>query len=464
MKPADPTDRPQVDLSARRRIHVLGTAGPGMSALALLLTGMGHDVSGCDRRDDPVLDTLRTSGVHAVAGHDVSHVDGADYVVHPTGFPPDHPEIAAAQSASVPVVHRSDALRAVSGAHRTVGVLGTHGKTTTTALLTAMLRAAGRDPSFYIGASVPQWGTGAAAGSDGSLVIECDESDESAASVLLDSAVLTNVDADHLDRYGDMAGVTDGFAAIVSRLRGVLVVCGDDSRAMEVAGRCGNVRRVTYGFGPGNDAVIEEPRQTEDGTEFTVTHAGRRVTVRLPLRGRHNALNCTAALVMASEMGVEHATAAAGAGTFRGVERRFVESGSLNGALLIDDYAHLPAEIEAVLRAAREHPSRTGRVVAVFQPNRYHRIQQMAADYAGSFADADMVFVTDIYASGTAPIEGVTGMLVVDAVRSRHPDVTWARSRGELVAAVRAALAPGDVCISMGCGDISGFPAELVAP
>ena len=453
-----------VDLSAPRRCHVLGVAGPGMSALAALLAGMGHQVSGCDVRDVPVLAGLGRLGVRTTVGHDPQHVSGADFVVFPTGFPEVHSETSAARSAGIPVVHRSAMLRAVSAAHRSVGVCGTHGKTTTSSLLTAMLRGAGKDPSFYIGAEVPQWGTGAAAGSDGTLVVECDESDGSADAMVLEHAILTNVDADHLDRYGDMNGVEEEYVRILSRVRGHIVVCGDDVRASSVVARTGTTMSVTYGFGQRNDAVVSEPVQTRTGISFGVTTSDGTVNVDLPLRGRHNALNCAAAMMMAKSLGVDPVRSAEAISDFGGVERRFEESGSVNGALLIDDYAHLPAEIAAVIDAARSHPARTGKVVAVFQPNRYHRVAQMAGDYAGCFAAADQVFITDIYASGTLPIEGVTGHLVVDAVRSSHAQVEWARTREELVRAVRSCLEPGDVCISMGCGDISEFPAQLARP
>jgi UDP-N-acetylmuramate--alanine ligase len=218
---------------------------------------------------------------------------------------------------------------------------------------------------------------------------------------------------------------------------------------------------ITYGFGIANDVVVSEPSHTASGMTFTITLGPTVVSVELPLRGRHNALNCAGALAMAEAMGYDPSLAARGVATFGGVERRFREHGTHRGAVLIDDYAHLPAEIEAALSAARTHPALSGKVVAVFQPNRYHRVAAMAGEYAGCFGGADKVFITDIYASGTEPIDGVTGMLVVDAVRTRHGDVSWAATRDELVTAVDAVLAHGDICVSMGCGDIATFPADL---
>ena len=461
MAPDTPHADVDVDLSSPRHVHVVGVGGPGMNAVAILLARMGHSVTGSDMQRSPVIDTLRTFGVDARVGHDAAHVDGADYVTYSTAIPPTNVELVASRAAGTPTVHRSAMLRAISAAHRSIGVCGTHGKTTTTALLTAMLKGAGRDPSFYIGADVPQFGSGADIGTDGSLIIECDESDGTADAIVLTAAVLTNVDRDHLDRFGDLQGLEDEFVRILRRIDGPLVVCGDDESAMRVADRAGRVPTITYGFGPANDVVVGQPRSHGAGTTFTVTADGRTVTVDLPLRGEHNALNCAAAMVMAAEQGIDPAVAAGAVADFGGVDRRFVESGNAHGALLIDDYAHLPAEISAVLRAARSHPARSGRVVAVFQPNRYHRIAHMAGEYAECFADADMVFITDIYASGTTPIKGVTGELVVNAVRSAHESVVWARTREELVRSVRAVLQPGDVCISMGCGDIAEFPRQL---
>lgn len=460
----EPVDNPalRIDLSGTMRCHVVGVCGPGMSAVAVLLARMGHVVTGSDLNASDAVRSLEASGVRVHIGHDASHVHGADVVVYSTAIPQTNIELVESRALGILTVHRSAMLASITAAHRSVGVGGTHGKTTTTSLLTVMLRADGRDPSYYIGADVFDLG-GAGLGTDGTMVIEADESDGTAQSMTLSAMVLTNVDADHLDHFGTVDRIEDEFVVMAQRLDGPFVVCGDDERAARVARRAGQSRTVNYGFGAHNDVTVSAPRPTASGVSFTVGVRGVEVPVDLPLRGNHNALNCAGAIAMAVEMGVDAGVAARSVAGFRGVDRRFIEHGSHRGALLIDDYAHLPAEIAAVLAAVRTHPSCTGRVIAVFQPNRFHRIATMAGDYAGCFAGADEVFITDIYASGTARIEGVTGMLVVDAVRTSHGAVTWAETRRELVRAVDKVLAPGDVCISMGCGDISDFPDQLQA-
>lgn len=450
-----------VDLSVPRRFHIVGVGGPGMSAVAILLSRMGHGVSGSDLHESAGTATVRRYGVDVRIGHDPQNVAGADYVVYSTAVPQTNIELVTARAAGTPVVHRAAALSAVTALHRSVGVAGTHGKTTTSSLLTMMLRGAGRDPSFVIGAEVLGLGTGADLGTDGTLVVEADESDGTGQSLVLDSMLLTNVDVDHLDRFGSIDRIEDEFADMARRVTGTLVVCGDDPRALSVAGRRGAEGALTYGFGAENDVILSEPVTEGGGTVFTVASRGGSADVRLPLLGRHNALNCAGAMAMASVLGVPFGESAAAVASFAGVDRRFAARGTVRGALLIDDYAHLPAEIDATLGAARTHPGLTGRLVAVFQPNRFHRIATMAGDYAGCFSAADEVFITDVYASGTDRIEGVSGLLVADAVRTSHSSVVWAQSRDELVEQVLRVLGPGDICVSMGCGDIAGFPDEL---
>ena len=450
-----------VDLSVPRRFHIVGVGGPGMSAVAILLARLGHGVSGSDLHESAGTATVRRYGVDVRIGHAGQNVAGADYVVYSTAVPQTNIELAAARAVGTPVVHRAAALSAITALHRSVGVAGTHGKTTTSSLLTVMLRGAGRDPSFVIGAEVLGLGTGADLGSDGTLVVEADESDGTGQALVLDSMLLTNVDVDHLDRFGTVDRIEDEFADMARRIAGTLVVCGDDARARAVARRRGAAGTLTYGFGAGNDVTLSEPVTDGGGTVFTVASRDGSADVRLPLLGRHNALNCAGAMAMASVLGVPFVESAAAVASFAGVDRRFAARGTVRGALLIDDYAHLPAEIDATLGAARTHPGLTGRLVAVFQPNRFHRIATMAGDYAGCFSAADEVFITDVYASGTERIEGVSGLLVADAVRESHGSVVWAQSRDELVEQVLRVLGPGDICVSMGCGDIAGFPDEL---
>ncbi|MFM8602099.1 MAG: UDP-N-acetylmuramate--L-alanine ligase [Actinomycetota bacterium] len=450
-----------VDLSVPRRFHIVGVGGPGMSAVAILLARLGHAVSGSDLHESAGTATVRRYGVDVRIGHAEQNVGGADWVVYSTAVPQTNIELAAARAAGTPVVHRAEALSAITALHRSVGVAGTHGKTTTSSLLTEMLRGAGRDPSFVIGAEVLGLGTGADLGTDGTLVVEADESDGTGQSLVLESMLLTNVDVDHLDRFGSVDRIEDEFADMARRTTGTLVVCGDDPRASSVARRGGPAAVVTYGFGAGNDVTLSEPVADGGGTMFTVASRDDSADVHLPLLGRHNALNCAGAMAMASVLGVPFAASASAVSSFAGVDRRFAVRGTVRGALLIDDYAHLPAEIDATLRAARTHPGLTGRLVAVFQPNRFHRIATMAGDYAGCFSVADEVFVTDVYASGTERIEGVTGLLVADAVRTSRDGVVWAQSRDELIEQVLRVLGPGDICVSMGCGDIALFPDEL---
>jgi UDP-N-acetylmuramate--alanine ligase len=462
---------PRVDFSRPRRVHVIGVGGPGMSALAIALAESGHRVSGSDVRDSGVLHTLRDVGVDVKIGHHRNHVEDVEVVTYSTAIPHDNIEMMAAQSSGVTLLHRGDVLGSLVVNHRGVGVAGTHGKTTTSALLLSMLRGAGMDPSFVIGAEVRDVGRGAGIGTSDLFVVELDESDGTAEVVPVESIIVTNIDVDHLDYFGSADNLDVAFRQLMMGASSQCVVCIDDPRAARAAAyvkhnmsSTGAVLR-TYGFHEDADVRVTDFVETSGGSEFTVTVDNDKQQVSLPLRGVHNALNCTAAIAMAHQYGVALDDAALSIQGFGGVERRFEERGVVGGALLIDDYAHLPAEIEAVIGAACAHPQRRGKVIAVFQPNRFHRIAQMAHEYAHCFQDAQVVVITDIYASGTKPIDGVTGQLVADAIVAAHPEavVEWAPKRSDVIAAVLGHLKEGDVCISMGCGDIGQLPSELEA-
>jgi UDP-N-acetylmuramate--alanine ligase len=434
-----------------------------MSAVAQVLAEMGHDVTASDLRETPVLDRLRAAGVTVWVGHDRRHVDGADAVTASSAVPAQNLELVAAADAGTTVLSRAGMLAAICAQARSVAVAGTHGKTTTTSMLMLILAGAGWKPSFVIGGDVAEVGTGAHWSGGEWLVVEADESDGTHLELPLHGTILTNVEADHLDHYGTLDAIVAGFRTYLEGITGPKVLCADDSvcasLAVDVPG-C-----VTYG-------TVDTAQYRATGIEairgalrFRVEHDGNVLgTVDLPLRGRHNVLNACGAIAMAAELGVPFADAVDALARFGGVARRFDMRGTLRGATLVDDYAHLPTEIDAVLNAARTSGDGWSRIVAVFQPNRYNRMSVLSPAYRDAFTAADLIVLTDIYPSGTTPIPGVTGKLVVDAVLDAHPDanVVWLPRRDDLIDYLARALRPGDVCISMGCGDVALLPDEVL--
>jgi UDP-N-acetylmuramate--alanine ligase len=347
-----------------------------------------------------------------------------------------------------------------------IAVAGTHGKTTTTSLLVRIFAEAGLDPNFIVGGDVLDEGVGARWTGSPWTIVEADESDGTHLELPLAGSILTNVDSDHLDQYGDLQGIADGFQKYLQGINGPVVVCVDDPI---IAGFEKTSHTVTYGFASHADFRCHSVDAKNGETTFSITtstanSANEELSVRMSLRGHHNVLNVTAAIAMAMKCGVEPQVAINAVATFGGVGRRFEIIGSSDGVTFVDDYAHLPREISAVMSAAKTSDDCWGRVVAVFQPNRYNRMAVMSDEYAMAFVDADVVVITDIYASGTQKIEGVTGHLVVDAVTRAqvNSQVHWHEERTSLAHFVNQILRPGDVCISMGCGDIESLPRELL--
>jgi UDP-N-acetylmuramate--alanine ligase len=449
------------DLSTPQRLHVVGVGGPGMSAIAIALAQMGHRVSGSDLRERPVMERVRAAGVDVHVGHDRRHVVGCSAVTASTAVPPMNIELAEAARTGIAVLTRARMLSSICAQARSLGVAGTHGKTSTTSMLMLILSAAGMRPSFIIGGDVTDMGTGAQwTGSDW-LVVEADESDGTHLELPLFGTILTNVEVDHLDFYGTEEAIVAGFDQYLARISGPKVLCIDDPVCAELAARHG---AVTYGTSPAADYCAVDVRTDHGSSSFAVTHSGASLgTIDLPLRGIHNVRNALGALAMACTIGVEFGVAARALAKFGGVARRFDIRGVDGGAVLVDDYAHLPSEISAVLLAARASGDGWRRVVAVFQPNRFNRMAIMSPAYRDAFVDADLVVLTDIYASGTTPIPGVTGKLVVNAVLDAHPAtrLAWMPRRADLIDYLAKELRDGDVCISMGCGDIASLPDEL---
>jgi UDP-N-acetylmuramate--alanine ligase len=450
----------EIDLSQARRIHLIGIGGAGMSAIAEILAGTGHKVSGSDLARSAALTRLVAAGAVVAIGHDAANLGEVDMVAHSTAIPPGNPEIVEARRRGLPVLRRAELLTAITRAWTTVAVAGTHGKTTTSAMLTSGLRGAGLDPAFIVGGDLRDLGRGAAVGSGRLLVVEADESDGTFVELEAHAVVVTNVEPDHLEHYGGFDKLERAFNTFVEQALGPKVICIDDPGSARLArlGRC-----VSYGTAAGADWRIVEPAPTPRG--ITVTVQGPDLTVQLPLRqpGMHNARNATAALAMAVALGADGRVVAEALSSFGGVGRRFEERGSAAGVTLIDDYAHLPTEVTAALAAARSLGP--DRLVAVFQPHRYSRTQQLWSTFANAFTEADVLIVTGIYPSGEQPRPGVTGELVADAVRQAHPeaDIRYLESLDAVVGTLEAELCPGDLCLTLGAGDLTAIPSRVLA-
>lgn len=449
------------DLSHPRTVHVVGIGGPGMSAIAIALAEMGHTVSGSDIREQSALERVRAAGVQVHVGHSREYVHGCDAVTYSTAIPERNIERDEAVVTGVPALHRSGMLAAMCAQAKSIGVAGAHGKTTTASMLMLILAEAGWRPSFVIGGDVTDMGTGAQWTGGEWFVVEADESDGTHLALPLYGTILTNVEADFLDFYGSLAELIDGFDRYLGQIAGPKVLCLDDPICADLAARHGV---ITYGTAPAADFRACNVQTDGGAATFDVEHRGTRLgSIALPLRGLHNVRNATGALAMAVTIGVPFAVAVAALAKFGGVARRFDIRGVADGITFVDDYAHLPGEIAAVLAAARGSGDDWRRVIAVFQPNRFNRMAMMSPDYRDSFSDADVIVLTEIYPSGTAPIPGVSGKLVVNAVLDAHPGSTmvWMPRRDDLVEYLARNLRAGDVCISMGCGDISTLPDEV---
>jgi UDP-N-acetylmuramate--alanine ligase len=452
-----------IDLGSPKRLHVVGVGGPGMSAIAIVLAEMGHTVSGSDIREKPILDRLRAAGIDVQIEHDREHVRGVDAVTASTAVPSRNIELDQARSQGSLVLSRAGMLAGICAQARSLAVAGTHGKTTTSSMLMLALAEADMRPSFVIGGDVTDMGTGAQWTGSEWFVVEADESDGTHLELPLHGTILTNVEVDHLDHFGSFAGIVDSFDAYLGQIDGPKVLSADDPVCVELAARHA---AITYGFAAGADFRATTLRPQAGSFSFEVEHRGARLgEVHLPLRGVHNVQNATGVVAMALSIGIPFETVAASLARFGGVARRFDIRGISGGATLVDDYAHLPSEIAAVLAAARNSGDGWKRIIAVFQPNRYNRMAELWPAYRDAFVDADIVVLTDIFASGTTPIPGVTGKLVLNAVLDAHPRarVVWLPRRADLIDYLAGLLRPGDVSISMGCGDIASLPEAVLA-
>jgi UDP-N-acetylmuramate--alanine ligase len=421
---------------------------------------MGHEVSGSDLQESAALTRVRALGIRADVGHDAAQVGDAELITVSTAIPATNPEVVDAESRGIPVLRRADMLAAITASRATVAVAGTHGKTTTSSMIALILKEGGLHPSFIIGGDIRQLGGGAAWDDGDWFVVEADESDGTFLELRRDVAVVTSVEPDHLDHYGGVAQLEEAFEAFLAGATKARIVCADDPVAAALGA---NVNAVTYGTSPTADYRMTDLESDRTGCRFVVVHDGRPLgQIALPVPGAHNARNACAAIVAGLLTGVPFAAAQQALGRFGGVARRFEFRGERHGVTFVDDYAHLPGEVVPVLAAARQ--GGWGRVVTIFQPHRYSRTEALWRDFAEAFVDADLLVVTDIYGAGEAPRPGVSGALIASAVSEAHPDqaVVYLPGRDELVSFLTAQLRPGDLCLTLGAGDLTQLPDQLL--
>ncbi len=455
------SDAPRdLDLSSPRRVHVVGIGGAGMSAIATVLARMGHRVTGSDLKESRGLERLRLLGVRADVGHRAENVPpDVDAVVVSTAIPDSNAEVRTAAERGLPVLRRADALRALVSTRRTVAVAGSHGKTTSSSMLALILRAAGWRPSFIIGGDLNEVGTNAAYDDGEWLVVEADESDGTFLELAPEAGIVTNIEPDHLDHYGGFAGLTAAFEEFFAGIPGARVVCADDPIARRLT--AAHPGAVTYGFDENATYRIVSYEGDRGGSRFAVHRDGRELgTIDLPVPGRHNAANATGATALARELGAPFEAAVDAMRGFGGVARRFQFRGEIDGVTLVDDYAHIPGEIAAMIEAARE--GGWGRVIVVFQPHRYTRTARLWRDFAEAFTGADQVVLTDVYAANESPQPGVSGRLILGAVLDAHPalPVVYLPRRADVVQHALRLARPGDVVLTLGAGDLTTVPDE----
>ena len=450
-------------------IHFIGIGGIGMSGIAEVMHNMGYQVQGTDIAEGYVVEGLRKRGIPVMIGHDAANLGDAAVVVTSTAVSrKTNPEVEAAYERRIPVVRRAEMLAELMRLKRTVAVAGTHGKTTTTSMIAAMLDAGGIDPTVINGGIINQYGSNARLGDSDWMVVEADESDGSFLRLDGTIAVVTNIDPEHLDHYGDFDGAKKAYVEFIENVPfyGVAILCLDHPEVQAIIPRIRDRRITTYGFAAQADIRGENVTPVPGGNRFDVVVRSRDGAQRiisdimLPMPGRHNVQNALSAIAVGLEMGMSDADVARGFANFGGVKRRFTNVGEVDGITVIDDYGHHPVEIRAVLSAARE--GATGRVIAVCQPHRYSRLGGLIEDFATAFNDADMVYIAPVYAAGEAALEGVDAATLVGKIKRRgHYSASEVASADDLAKVVAEVCKPGDIVVCLGAGDITKWAAGL---
>ena len=456
-------------------IHFVGIGGIGMSGIAEVLRNLGYSVQGSDVADSANVKRLREHGIEVSIGHEANNIDGAEVLVVSSAIKRDNPELVAARDQRLPVVRRAEMLAELMRLKSCVAIAGTHGKTTTTSMVAALLDAGGFDPTVINGGIINAYGTNARLGAGDWMVVEADESDGTFLKLPTDIAIVTNVDAEHLDHFQTFEAVQSAFIDFVENVPfyGFAVMCTDHPVVQLLVGQITDRRVITYGENLQADVRLADLDHADGQSRFSILFRDRAGEttheikgLSLPMPGRHNALNATAAIAVARELGISDDMIRKALQNFGGVRRRFTRTGEWNGVPIIDDYGHHPVEIAAVLRAARE--SNAGQVIAVVQPHRYSRLASLFEQFSTCFNDADTVIVAHVYAAGEAPIAGADRDALVQGLRAHgHRQVIPLDGPQDLARVVARLARPGDIVVCLGAGNITqwayALPGELAA-
>ena len=450
------------------KVHFVGIGGIGMSGIAEVMLNLGYEVQGSDIADSANVQRLRGKGITIHIGHEAQHIEGAMAVVISTAVKSDNPEVAAARARHIPVVRRADMLAELMRLKWNICVAGTHGKTTTTSMVAALLDAAGLDPTVINGGVINAWGTNARLGEGDWMVVEADESDGTFIRLPVTAGVITNIDPEHLDHYGDFDSLRNAFDQFIENtpFYGFGVVCLDHPEVQALVGRVTDRRLITYGTNPQADVRAENLTYDEGVSRFDIVFRKRGAEetrlagVSMPMPGQHNVLNALAAAIVAKELGADDDAILKGFAGFDGVKRRFTKAGSHKGVTIIDDYGHHPVEISAVLEAARNVCS--GKIIAVIQPHRYTRLRDLFDEFCACVNEADSVIITDVFAAGEQPLVGFDrDALVTGIAKHGHRDVTALPGWNDLPALVKAKASEGDYVVCLGAGNITVHAGEL---
>jgi UDP-N-acetylmuramate--alanine ligase len=455
-------------LGRTRRVHFVGIGGIGMSGIAELLVNLGYDVSGSDARRSDITDRLASLGVRVLAGHERQHVGDADVVVTSSAIAADNAEIAEARARHIPVIPRAEMLAELMRLRVGIAIAGAHGKTTTTSMIALMLERAGLDPTAVIGGRLSAFGSNARLGGGRYIVVEADESDRSFLKLSPTIAVVTNIDREHVESYGSFNALADAFAQFSDRVPfyGAVVACADDPPVRALLSRLTR-RVITYGFA--HDANVRGVDPAADGASAgclvqwrmgALPDGSGEGRLRLSVPGRHNLQNALAAVAVGLELGVPLSRVLAALGEFRGVERRYESRGEAGGVRVVDDYAHHPTEIAAVLQAARG--GQPSRIIAVFQPHRFSRTRDLLDDFGPALSHADVVVLTDIYAAGEAPLSNVTVDALADAIRPAVSELHVVPQLDDVPRTVAELARPGDLVLTLGAGSIGSVSGRVV--